>query len=1193
MAEESIDRISIEISSDAGVAVRNLNNLVAALGNLETKVGSSATKLLRFSDALNSLKRAVAGLDVSGLKQLNEVKFSATVPKNLTALAATLEGMPADSASKLMGITSALANLQGVSLPKGSVDQLAKVPAIVQEFQSFNMAAFSTQLKELNAQLAPLAANIDKLATAYAKLPKSMQTAGLAARSVASSNKYLQTSNTALVASNNKVALSFDGIVTSMKGAIAKAAGLTAAFATLKRGFEATIGNVNTYIENMNLFEASMGQYTQSATEYGQKIQDVLGIDFADWARNQGVFQTLITGMGDTADRAAVMSQQLTQLGYDIASFYNISVEDAMLKLQSGMAGELEPLRRLGWDLSNARMQLEATKLGIEGNVQEMTQAEKVGLRYHLIMTQVTQTHGDMARTIASPANQLRVLQAQVSLTARAIGNLFIPALNMILPVVIAVVKAIRLLAQTIANFFGIDANFEVDYSSLDTSGIATGGVDDLTDALDDSGAAADKAKKKVQAYKNTVMGFDELNKLNPENETGFDDSGGSGAGGVGAGGAGGIDLPLETYDFLAGLSDHISQLTDEMAEKIFGLLPYIGAVAAGLAAWKIASALGADLKTCAGLAMAVAGGVMMVYNWLDMWQNGINWGNLLGYLGGMALLVAGLGIAFGPVAAAIGAIVGLLGLGVVSLKDMVENGISWQNEIGVAISGLGLSGLGGVLVKLAQWAGEFVGPLSTGLGRALQAASPVLSVLGKIAGVIGGIISVIDLVINGMAIFDAIKNGADISAESVFGLCTSILGIGLALAPLTGGISIIVAAVVAAVAAIAALIYNNWDSICEFFAGIPEWFDVNVVQPVIAFFTPIGQFFEGLWNTIITGITSWWSGVVQWFDSNVVQPLINLWSPIANWFDQLFTSIGATAEAIFHNIGVFADGCWQIVVRVWQVASQWFDTNVIQPLTTFFTNMWSAISTAAQNAWNAISGAWSVVSNWFNTNIIQPVSQFFSNMWSGFVAGAQSAWQGIQNVFSGLASYFGSIFSNAWQQIIAVFQYGGRIFNGVVNAIVNAFKYVVNQLISGLNWAIAQPFHGLNSILAAMRGWEILGIYPFSGFWDVPVPQIPYLAEGRYGINAGQLFVARESGAEMVGSMNGHTTVANNQQIVEGIEAGVMSGMLRAMSMTQSSGGETVIEIPVIIGHEEIARASWRGEISLVRRGEIKPQFV
>lgn len=89
---------------------------------------------------------------------------------------------------------------------------------------------------------------------------------------------------------------------------------------------------------------------------YGETVSEVLGIDLSDWIRNQGVFNTLLTGFGDTADRAALMSKNLTQLGYDLSLFFNISVEDSMQKLQSGISGELEPLRRLGYDLSQARL---------------------------------------------------------------------------------------------------------------------------------------------------------------------------------------------------------------------------------------------------------------------------------------------------------------------------------------------------------------------------------------------------------------------------------------------------------------------------------------------------------------------------------------------------------------------------------------------------------------------------------------------------------------------------------------------------------------------------------------------------------------------------------------------------------------------------------------------------------------------
>lgn len=1175
MAEESIDRISVEISSDAGAAVRNLNKLVTALGNLESKVGSSATKLLQYSNALNSLKRAVAGFDASGLKQLNEVKFSKTVPNNLSLLATALQGMPADTVAKLTGIATGLEGMSTVSIPKGTVTQIAKLPAVFREFQSLNTAEFSEQLRQLNSQLAPFAANVSKLGAAWSKLPPSLRSVAAAARTVASSNKYLQKTNTALIANNTRVASSFQSIAASAKSTIGRIAGLTATYQLFKRAFEATIGNVNTYIENMNLFEASMGKYTQSASEYGQKIQDVLGIDFADWARNQGVFQTLITGMGDTADRAAVMSQQLTQLGYDIASFYNISVEDAMLKLQSGMAGELEPLRRLGWDLSNARMQLEATNMGIDKSVQEMTQAEKVALRYHLIMTQVTQTHGDMARTIASPANQLRVLRAQLSLTARAIGNLFIPALNMILPVVIGVVKAIRLLAESIARLFGVDAKFEVDYSSLDTSGIAMGGdagdvedmndaVGDLGDSINDTGSQADRARKKIREYQNTVMGFDELNKLNAPAEDDYGDSspsgggiGNLGKGGVNPGtlGGSGIDIPLETYDFLAGLKDDISRRTDEIARKIMMLLPYIGAVAAGLAAWKISRSLGLDLAKCAGIAMTVAGAVLFVWETLRAWTEGVDWSNLIGMFAGAALVIAGLTLAVGPTAGAIAAIVaGLVMLGT-AIHDIIVHGANLQN-IALAVAGTVLAALGAYLV----------------FGTALAAA--IVLVVAGVAMLVAGFI-------------DLVKNGP--TPENTALIVAGILAIGAAVALVVGWPALVIAALLALHAVF--LTHIDWIK-QNILIPIVDWMKANVIEPVKAFFVGMWEFLTALWASITETFRAVWGAIAGWVDENVVQPIMAIWEPIAQWFSDLWDSISATAEALFHNIGVFADGCWQIVVRVWEVVSEWFDKNVIQPVSTFFTNLWNGISTAAQNAWNAISGAWSVVTGWFNQNIIQPISNAFSTAWNSIVGWAGQAWQGIQNIFSNVASFFGGIFSNAWQQIISVFQYGGQIFNGVVNAIVNAFKYVVNQLISGLNWAIAQPFYGLNSILAAMRGWEILGIYPFSGFWDVPVPQIPYLAEGRYGINAGQLFVARESGAEMVGSMNGHTTVANNQQIVEGIEAGVMSAMVKVMAMQSNSGGDTVIEIPLYIGNEQIARATWRGEASLVRRGELKPQF-
>lgn len=1116
MAEDSIDRLAIEVSGDAEQAVRTLGRLVNRLSTLETRLSMAASKTLTFSAAISNLSRSLSGLDVSPLKGFNDIKFSATVPKNIASLVNTLRQMPEDAVTKLQGVVTALGSQRGISLTKGTVDSLARIPAVLREFESLDMNAFVEQIAQINPKIAELAQNVTKLAAAYKSLPKSMQTAGLAARSVAASNKYLSQTNKELDSSSKKAKVSVSELGAALKKAFSFA-GLLTGWYSFKRMFEGTVGSVNTYIEDMNLFNASMGEFAESASTYAQKVSDILGIDMGEWAKYTGVFQNLGTSFGIAGERAATMSQNLTQLGYDLASFHNMKVDETMLKIQSGLAGEIEPMRRIGVDLSNAAMQIEATDLGLSKKVAAMNQAEKAALRYRLMLKGTAIAQGDMARTIASPANQLRVLKAQFQLAARAIGNLFIPALNAILPVVIGVVKALTLLARTIAEFFGIDVTFEVDYGDL-ASRLNTGGLEDLTDALDDSGSAADSAKKKVKEYQNTVMGFDQLNKLNaPPDDTGKDITNNfEGAGSVLG------DIPLDTYDFLAGLSNRMSAVTDEIAAKIRGLLPHIVAVAAGLLAWRVAKALGADLKETVGLVLAVVGAVKLVTGAFDAWVNGVNWDNLRQMLVGTALLATGLGIAFGSVGAVIGLVTGGIAMLVVGIKDMWENGFSPESFAAVE-AGFGV--IGGAIGFLI--------------------AGPIGALVGALIGIGAGIITTLILDWEGFT-------------EWFGGLMNSIVE----------GTRFI------------------WEPVAT-------WFNDHVVMPVSQFFGGLGPFFSGLWQGIVNGISNWWGGVARWMNDHVIQPIVNFWTPIVNWWSRLLGSLKATNDAIWHNIGEFVKGIWMIIQRAWGIACEWFDQHVLQPVANIFVQKWNAIKTSVGNVWQGIRQVWSVVAGWFDQHVLGPLRQKFGTAWNNITSAASRAWQGIQNTFSGVANFFGTIFGQAWARVKGAFSSGGQIFQGVVNAIVNSFKSLANNVIGGLNWAIAQPFDGLNSIIRALKGWQIFDFYPFAGFWEVPVPRIPYLAEGRYGIDSGQLFVAREAGPELVGTMGNKTTVANNRQIVEGIEAGVMSGVLRALAVGRSEGGETSIEIPLRIGTEEIARAVWRGEASLVRRGVLQPQFV
>ena len=326
------------------------------------------------------------------------------------------------------------------------------------------------------------------------------------------------------------------------------------AYQVIKQGVEIIGGFVkrsSDYIENVNLFNVSMGKYADEAGKYAEKVGEVMGIDPGEWMKNQGVFMTLATGFGVAGERANTMSKNLTQLGYDLSSFFNISQEDAMAKLQSGLAGELEPLRRIGYDLSQARLQQEAYTLGIKKKVSAMTQAEKAELRYHAILTQVTTAQGDMARTLESPSNQFRILKAQIEQAARAIGNLFIPIVQAILPYIIAFVKMIRLLAETISNFFGIELPM-ADTSGLDSM---ASGAEDASDAL---GSAADNAKK----LKKHTLGLDELNVIDPTSGSDSDS---------GSGGSGGFDFELPEYDFLGGATE---SKVNAIVDKIKSLIP-------------------------------------------------------------------------------------------------------------------------------------------------------------------------------------------------------------------------------------------------------------------------------------------------------------------------------------------------------------------------------------------------------------------------------------------------------------------------------------------------------------------------------------------------------------------------------------------------------------------------------------------
>ena len=342
----------------------------------------------------------------------------------------------------------------------------------------------------------------------------------------------------------------------------------------ISRTLGKAIAKYSEYVEDINLFSVAMGDFADKGAELADRMQGLLGVDSGQAMKNMALFQNLTTSFGVAGDRAYILSSNLTQLGYDLASFHNLSIEESFQKLQAAISGELEPIRRLGVDISNARLQQELYNLGINKNINSLSQADKAQLRYIAIMKQTTNAQMDMGRTLNTPANQMRILKSQVEQLAKAIGAVLIPVVNAILPPMIAVVKVVQTVISAIARLFGAQVKW-ADFKNEATA--ATGGA---SAGLNNVANSAAKAAKKTR---DLIGGFDELNVAQDNS------SSGSGSGNAGTGGSalGGIDL--SGYDMFGQLAESkVTEWVDRIKNAAKAALPVIAGIGAAFLAWKV-----------------------------------------------------------------------------------------------------------------------------------------------------------------------------------------------------------------------------------------------------------------------------------------------------------------------------------------------------------------------------------------------------------------------------------------------------------------------------------------------------------------------------------------------------------------------------------------------------------------------------
>lgn len=1044
-----IQGLEFQIVNDSTQAVAGLQNLINTLNRLKTATNGGATGLSKTAQGIRELSNSLKGLNsgdasqkitrltnaLTALSQVGNVKISSSIANQLTAINTALAGLKWTDGDKLTSLANGLRPLSelGKANMTTFINQLSKLPKVIEDLEAADIDKFTQQMTALATAMKPFADEMQKVSNGFSAFPSKIQ------KLITSTEKYN--------ASARKATSTTGKFTSGLKALNVAAVAIT--FRKIGHFIAQAVTESNKYQEDLNLFTVALGQYAAEAQNYAEKVSDVMGIDPAQWLRNQGVFNTLLTGFGDTAERAQLMSQNLTQLGYDISSFFNISIEDAMQKLQSGISGELEPLRRLGYDLSQARLEQTALNLGIKESVANMTQAEKAELRYYAIMTQVTTAQGDMARTLEAPANQLRILQAQLTQAARAIGNIFIPALNAILPYAIAVVQVIREIANALANLAGFKLT-DVDYSGVNSAAVGAGS---LADNLDDAAGAA----KKLKQY---TAGFDELNVFAPNT--------GSGSG-AGAGGAGGFDFDLPTYDFLG---DAVQTRIGEIKKMIEDTLAEITTIVSGfmLAVGAILVVTGVNIPLGVGLMAAGAVGLAATV--------GLNWTAMSSELASTLALITGVVggflLALGAIMAFSGANlplgIALMALGGASLVSAAV--INWHNSDRHLTDAL--TTLTGVLAGASLAVGAmlaFTG-VATGLGIALMA--------------VGAVTLVSAAALNWNSIPDALA-----SPLSRVGLLVSgaTLALGAILA-FSGCMPLGIALMAIGATSLVSVMALNWNGLSDEIQNV-----IAIITTVVSVaFLAIGAALAFSGANIPLGLALLAAGAVtmgtaimpNWNDlsDNVQQKISMITTVVGGALLAVGAILALSGVALPLGLGLMAAGALSL----------------------------GAVATL----------------NWdFVVNSIKKVVSVITGILSGalIVLGVLLCLSGA-GVGLGLA-----VLAAGLSLSYAAWTLDDNPITRFVRQMANSIIGLVNGVIDAINDMFHIQFNGLS----------VMGItlIPAFDIRLVDIPHIPFFEDGGFP-NEGQLFIAREAGAEMVGAMGRRTAVANNDQIVEGISAGV-----------------------------------------------------
>ena len=599
--------------------IKNVRSELERMGETVEKSSSVVGKSYAYQgNQLKGLRNAIKNIQ----KEYNNLRDTAKKYYGTKYTTNTFEGSTTKKISNAIFSQNkkGLQNYESINDPARLTSLLEQVTKDFNSLFSDVQNQLTSQGKKVNQELEKEIVNTEKLNAKLKETPQSVKKNETAISHFAKKIKEINKMQ-------NSVSTGFKNIINRFKSGMVALRLIGTAIKSTWNQMSSMVEEATSYTESLNLYTVALGEYAEQGRKWADKISNALYLDPNNIMQYTGALFNLTRGLGVASDDAYTMSTNLTQLAYDMSSYLNIDVEAAYTKLQSAMTGQSRAVASAGVALQVASLQQLAYSMGIKKSVSDMTQAEKTYLRYIQIMRSTSNMQGDLARTIITPANAIRVLKNQFTLLSRAVGNIFVPIIMKAIPYVMALTKVLQDLAARIASFLGVKIGWsstEIDYSGLK---LADTYLEDVGDTASSTGSKVGKAVKQIKDELGNLASFDELNVITFNDDT---TSGSGGTGGIGGVGGGGNILPIlqeeiDGYDMLAGLTSQFDKQVENAKNNLDSFLDVIKKIGIAIAAWKLlksannlitfGEALSASWKNGTGL----AGALKSLLSWIGL----------------------------------------------------------------------------------------------------------------------------------------------------------------------------------------------------------------------------------------------------------------------------------------------------------------------------------------------------------------------------------------------------------------------------------------------------------------------------------------------------------------------------------------------------------------------------------------------